>query len=107
MRIVRTAKGIAAPVIGLGTWGMGENARRRRAEVEALKLGLDLGMTLVDTAEMYGSGGAEKVVAEAVEGRRDSVFLVSKVLPENASRTGTLRACERSLSRLRTDRIDL
>jgi diketogulonate reductase-like aldo/keto reductase len=86
---------------------MGEDARRRRAEVDALKLGLDLGMTLVDTAEMYGEGGAEKVVSEAIEGRRDGVFLVSKVLPENASKAGTIRACERSLARLKTDRLDL
>jgi diketogulonate reductase-like aldo/keto reductase len=86
---------------------MGENMRRRAAEVAALKLGLDLGMTLVDTAEMYGSGRAETIVADAIEDRRDGVFLVSKVLPQNASRKGTIQACERSLARLRTDRIDL
>lgn len=106
-RTVRFAGNDSAPVVGLGTWRMGEDARRRRAEVEALKLGLDLGMTLVDTAEMYGSGDAETIVAEAIDGRRESVFLVSKVLPQNASKTGTVRACERSLARLRTDRLDL
>jgi diketogulonate reductase-like aldo/keto reductase len=86
---------------------MGESARRHASEVAALRLGFDLGMTLVDTAEMYGAGGAEKVVAEAMSGRRDEIFVVSKVLPENASLTGTIRACERSLQRLGTDRIDL
>src|SRR6185369_15297612 len=97
----------SAPLVGLGTWRMGEQARRRADEVAALALGLDLGMSLIDTAEMYGSGGAEKIVAEALSGRRDDVFLVTKVLPENASRAGTQHACERSLARLRTDRIDL
>jgi diketogulonate reductase-like aldo/keto reductase len=95
------------PALGLGTWRMGEVASRRREEVAALQLGLDLGMGLVDTAELYGDGGAEEVVGEAVAGRRDQVFLVSKVLPSNASRAGTVAACERSLRRLRTDRIDL
>jgi len=94
-------------VVGQGTWEMGVRADRRDEEEAALRLGLDLGMDLIDTAEMYGSGGAEEVVARAIEGRRDEVFLVSKVLPGNASRAGTLRACERSLRRLRTDRIDL
>jgi diketogulonate reductase-like aldo/keto reductase len=86
---------------------MGEDSRRRADEVAALRLGIDLGMTLIDTAEMYASGGAEEVVGRALEGRRDEVFLVTKVLPQNASRAGTLRACERSLKRLATDRIDL
>lgn len=95
------------PTLGQGTWAMGEDARSRRTEADALRLGLDLGVTLIDTAEMYGDGGAEEVAAEAVRGRRDEVFLVSKVLPSNASRQGTLQACERSLRRLRTDRIDL
>ncbi|MFB5085376.1 aldo/keto reductase [Symbiobacterium thermophilum] len=95
------------PVLGQGTWTMGESRRSRREEAEALRLGLDLGMTLIDTAEMYADGGAEEVVAEAIAGRRDEVFLVSKVLPGNASRRGTIEACERSLRRLRTDRIDL
>jgi len=107
LRTVRFGKTAEAPVLGLGTWRMGEDARRRRAEIDALKLGIDLGMTLVDTAEMYGSGTAETIVAEALEGRRDRVFLVSKVLPQNASKTGTVRACERSLARLKTDRLDL
>ena len=79
----------------------------RDAEIAALKLGIDLGMTLIDTAEMYGDGEAERVVAEAIAGRRDEMFIVSKVLPQNASRTGTIAACERSLKRLNTDRIDL
>ena len=91
-------------VIGQGTWYI-EHARRASA-VAALRRGMDLGMTHIDTAEMYGSGAAEEIIAEAIEGRRDEVFLVSKVLPHNASRKGTLAACERSLARLRTDRID-
>ncbi len=96
------------PVIGLGTWRMGEDPRRRATEVRALRRGLDLGMTLVDTAEMYAGGEAERVVGEAVRGRRrDEVFLVSKVLPQNATTTGTIDAAERSLRRLATDRIDL
>ncbi len=99
--------GLEMPALGLGTWTMGEKPARRRDEVAALKLGLDLGMTLIDTAEMYAEGGAERVVADALEGRRDEVFLVSKVLPQNASRRGTVKACEASLKRLGTDRIDL
>ena len=95
------------PVLGQGTWYMGEDQRARPREVSALRLGLDLGMTLIDTAEMYGDGGAEEVVGEAIQGRRDEVFLVSKVLPHNASRRGTIAACEASLKRLKTDRIDL
>jgi len=98
--------GETIPRLGLGTWRMGEDRRRREAEVAALRLGLDLGLGLIDTAEMYGSGGAEAVVAEAIAGRRDEVFLVSKVLPDNASRQGTIAACERSLARLGTDRLD-
>ena len=86
---------------------MGEDKSRFTEDVAALRLGLDLGVTLIDTAEMYGSGGSERVVAEAVEGRRDDVFIVSKVLPSNASRRGTVAACERSLKNLSTDRIDL
>jgi diketogulonate reductase-like aldo/keto reductase len=86
---------------------MGESRRLRDEEIAALKLGLDLGMTLIDTAEMYGDGEAERIVAEAIAGRRDEVFIVSKVLPENASRAGTIAACERSLKRLGTDRLDL
>ncbi|WP_292155365.1 aldo/keto reductase, partial [Mesorhizobium sp.] len=99
--------GEAVPVLGQGTWKMGEDGRRRADEAAALRLGLDLGITLIDTAEMYAGGGAEEVVAEAIAGRRDETFLVSKVLPSNASRAGVKRACENSLKRLATDRIDL
>lgn len=95
------------PTFGLGTWRMGESAHRRAEEVDALRHGLELGITLIDTAEMYGDGEAERIVAEAVGKRRDDVFIVSKVLPENCSRRGTMVACERSLKRLNTDRIDL
>ena len=108
--IVRTTAlpaGEAVPVLGLGTSKMGEDRRRRDDEIAALRLGIELGMTLVDTAEMYASGGAEEIVGEAVRGRRDEIFLVSKVLPSNASRHGIVRACEASLSRLGTDRLDL
>jgi diketogulonate reductase-like aldo/keto reductase len=91
-------------VIGQGTWYI-ENAKRASA-IAALRRGLDLGMTHIDTAELYGSGAAEEVVAEAIAGRRDEVFLVSKVLPQNASRKGTMLACERSLARLQTNRLD-
>lgn len=97
--------GETVPVFGLGTWKMGEEPRRAAAEADALRLGLDLGATLIDTAEMYGD--AESVVGEAIARRRDSVFIVSKVLPSNASRAGTAAACARSLKRLGTDRIDL
>ena len=103
----RLPSGEAMPVFGLGTWRMGEDARRRKDEVAALKLGIELGITLIDTAEMYGNGGAEEIVADAVAGRRDEMFIVSKVLPSNASRSRTIAACERSLKRLRTDRVDL
>jgi len=99
--------GERVPVLGQGTWGMGEDPRLRTTEAAALRLGIDLGMTLIDTAEMYADGGAEEVTGAAVAGRRDEVFLVSKVLPSNASRRGTVAACERSLKRLGTDRIDL
>ena len=95
------------PAFGLGTWRMGENARRRADEVAALRHGIELGVTLIDTAEMYGSGEAESIVADAVGTRRDDMFIVSKVLPENATKRGTIAACERSLKRLKTDRIDL
>jgi len=99
--------GASVPALGQGTWFMGEDRARRAQEVAAIRMGLDLGMTLVDTAEMYANGGAEEVVGEAIAGRRDEVFLVSKVLPSNASHRGAIAACERSLKRLRTDRIDL
>lgn len=107
IRTTTLPSGEAVPVLGQGTWKMGEDRRRRADEVAALRLGLDLGITLVDTAEMYAGGGAEEVVAEAIAGRRDEIFLVSKVLPTNASRAGVQRACENSLKRLATDRIDL
>lgn len=99
--------GTRVPALGLGTWRMGERSQRATREVEALKLGLDLGMRLIDTAEMYGEGGAEEVVARAIEGRRDDVFLVSKVYPHNAGRKQAIAACERSLKRLRTGHLDL
>jgi diketogulonate reductase-like aldo/keto reductase len=104
---VRTRSGAVLPNLGLGTWRMGENDATRGEEIAALRLGLDLGLRLIDTAEMYGSGGAERVVAEAVSDRRDRVVIVSKVLPQNASYRGTIAACERTLKRLNTDRVDL
>lgn len=105
--MIELPSGEPIPVLGQGTWHMGENRRQRAHEIAALRLGLDLGMTLIDTAEMYGSGATEELVGEATAGRRDEVFMVSKVLPSNASRDATVSACERSLRRLRTDRIDL
>jgi len=107
VRTARLPSGEAMPALGQGTWYMGDDPRRRADEIAALRLGLDLGMTLIDTAEMYGNGAAEELVAEAIAGRREEVFLVSKVLPGNATRRGTIAACERSLQRLRTDRLDL
>jgi diketogulonate reductase-like aldo/keto reductase len=107
MRTVRLPGGEPVPVLGQGTWRMGERSSARGAEIVALQLGLDLGLTLIDTAEMYADGRAEEVVGEAIAGRRDGAFLVSKVLPEHATREGTIAACERSLQRLRTDRLDL
>jgi diketogulonate reductase-like aldo/keto reductase len=95
------------PRLGQGTWRMGEGRRPRAEEAAALRLGLDLGMTLIDTAEMYGEGAAEEVVADAIAGQRDRVFLVSKVYPHNANRAGVVAACARSLKRLRTDWLDL
>jgi diketogulonate reductase-like aldo/keto reductase len=103
----RLPSGASMPVYGLGTWRMGESARRRADEVAALRHGTARGVTLIDTAEMYGDGEAESIVADAVGDRRDDMFIVSKVLPNNASRRGTVAACERSLKRLKTDRIDL
>lgn len=99
--------GASVPRLGQGTWNMGEDAARAGEEIESLRRGIDLGMTLIDTAEMYAEGGAEIVTGQAIAGRRDAVFLVSKVYPWNASRQGTLEACARSLERLGTDRIDL
>ena len=107
MRHVTLKSGDKVPVLGLGTWRMGERKAERAAEVAAIKLGLDLGIRLVDTAEMYGEGGAEEMLSEALAGRRDDIFLVSKVYPHNASRKGAVAACERSLTRLKTDRLDL
>ena len=107
MRTVTLKSGDEVPVLGLGTWRMGERRSERAAEVAAIRLGLDLGITLIDTAEMYGDGTAEEEVAEAIAGRRDGLFIVSKVYPHNASRAGAIAACERSLRRLKTDRLDL
>lgn len=102
------ATGVRVPPIGLGTYRMGEgDALRDRQEIEALRLGIELGMTLIDTAEMYANGRAEELVGEAVRDVRDRVFLVTKVWPTNASYEGTLQAARRSLARLRVDRIDL
>jgi aryl-alcohol dehydrogenase-like predicted oxidoreductase len=99
--------GVEVAMIGQGTWMIEGGRETESREVEALRLGLDLGMTHIDTAEMYGDGHTEELVAEAIAGRRDQVFLVSKVLPSNASYEGTLRACERSLRPLKTDWLDL
>lgn len=107
MKTVRLPNGETVPALGLGTWMMGDDSSRRAEEIAALRRGLDLGMTLVDTAEMYGEGASERLVGEAIAGRRDDVFLVSKVYPHNASKAGTVAACERSLKRLGTDRLDL
>ena len=99
--------GNRVPALGQGTWNMGESPAAAADEVRALQQGIALGMTLIDTAEMYGDGGAEKVVGKAIAGRRDEVYLVSKVLPVNASRQGTIKACEASLRRMQVERIDL
>ena len=107
MKTVTLPSGKRVSALGLGTWHLGENPATRTEEIATLRLGLDLGFTLIDTAEMYGEGRSEELVAEAIEGRRDQVFFVSKVSPHNASRKGAVAACERSLARLRTDRIDL
>jgi diketogulonate reductase-like aldo/keto reductase len=107
MKTVSLPDGARVPVLGQGTWNMGEKKSARKDEVAALRLGIDLGMTLIDTAEMYGDGGAEKVVGDAIEGQRDRVFIVTKVYPHNASRTELPKACDRSLKRLRIETIDL
>ena len=104
---VRLPDGTEIPALGQGTWHMGENAAAAAAETAALRAGIAAGLTLIDTAEMYGDGGAERVVAAAIAGQRDAVFLVSKVYPHNASAAGVARAAAASLKRLRTDRIDL
>ena len=107
MKTASLPDGSEIPALGQGTWRMGEDRSAHAAEVAALRLGIDLGMTLIDTAEMYGEGGAEKVVADAIDGQRDRVFVVTKVYPHNASRTKLPQACERSLKRLRIDVVDL
>jgi len=107
MKTVQLPDGPHVPALGQGTWGMGEKKSARNDEVAALRLGIDLGMTLIDTAEMYGEGGAEKVVADAIDGQRERVFVVTKVYPHNASCAELPKACERSLARLRIDAIDL
>ena len=107
MRTLKLPMGVEIPVLGQGTWRMGEAAKERAAEVKALQFGIDAGMSLIDTAEMYGNGGAEEVTGEAIKGRRDAVFLVTKVLPGNAGRKQTVAACERSLQRLKVDAVDL
>lgn len=107
MRTLNLPSGQTVPVLGQGTWGLAEGAHSRAEEIAALRLGLDLGMTLIDTAEMYADGSAEELVGEAIAGRRQEVFLVSKVLPSNATLQGTIAACERSLRRLRTEQLDL
>ena len=107
MNTVTLPGGETVPALGQGTWNMGDSSSTRAEEIAALRLGLDLGLTLIDTAEMYGEGRSEQLIAEALAGRRDEAFIVSKVYPHNASREGTIAACERSLKRLKTDRIDL
>ena len=107
MKTLRLPDGTRVPALGQGTWRMGESKRGRDSEVAALRVGIELGMTLIDTAEMYGDGGAERVVADAIEGQRERVFVVTKVYPHNASRSRLPKACERSLERLRIDAIDL
>lgn len=107
MKTIALPCGECVPAFGQGTWNMGEQRAIRAEEITTLRAGLDLGLTLIDTAEMYGEGRAEQLVAEAIAGRRDEAFLVSKVLPHHATRRGTVAACENSLKRLQTDRIDL
>jgi aldehyde reductase len=107
MKTVTLPSGEKVPAFGMGAWNIGDSRATRAEEIATLRLGLDLGARLIDTAEMYGDGRSEDLVGEAIAGRRDEVFLVSKVLPGNASRKGTAAACERSLRRLKTDRIDL
>ncbi len=107
MRTTALPGGVDLPVLGQGTWRMGESAKSRTSEVDALRTGIELGMTLIDTAEMYADGGAEEVVGEAIKGQRDRVFVVSKFYPQNATPEKMCAACERSLKRLGTDRIDL
>src|SRR5450830_98331 len=107
MRKTKFPSGEEVPVLGQGTWGLGERPENRQNEIDALRFGIDIGMTLIDTAEMYGDGAAEELIGKAIEGRREQTFIVDKVLPHNATRKGTVGACEKSLRRLKTDRIDL
>src|SRR5438067_12533458 len=107
MRTVALPDGKRVPLLGQGTWRMGESKSARSREVAALRLGIEVGMSLIDTAEMYGDGGAEEIVAESIHGQRRDVFVVTKVYPHNASRVELPKACERSLKRLRVDAIDL
>lgn len=107
MKTVKFPNGSTVPALGQGTWGMGERENSANEEADSLRAGLDLGLTLIDTAEMYANGGAERVVGKALVGRRDDAFVVSKVLPSHASRQKTIEACERSLKNLGTDVIDL
>jgi len=107
LRPVTLPSGEAIAALGQGTWHLAERPARRSDEIAAIRLGLDLGLNLVDTAEMYADGAAEVLVGEAIAGRRDEVFLVDKVLPHHATRTGTVRACQASLARLAVDHIDL
>ena len=106
MKTLTLPSGKKIPLLGQGTWRMGEKVSQKQAEIDALRLGLDLGMNLIDTAEMYGEGGAERVVSEAISGRREEVYLVSKFYPYNASYDGVIAACDRSLSRLKTNYLD-
>ena len=107
MKTVLLPSGERIPAFGQGTWNIGDSRATRAEEIATLRLGLDLGATLIDTAEMYGDGRSEQLIAEAIAGRRDEAFIVSKVYPHNASKKGVAAACERSLKRLATDRIDL
>ena len=107
MKTVGFSDGATVPAVGQGTWHMGESREAGNTEADALRLGLDLGMALIDTAEMYADGNAETVVGRAIAGRRDEVFLVSKVYPQNANRRSMVRSCDASLRRLGTDRLDL
>ena len=106
-KVVTLPSGENIPAMGLGTWHMGERIGDPKTERNALLHGLDLGANLIDTAEMYARGGAERVVGDAIKGRRDDVFIVSKVLPHNASFNGTIRACENSLQRMEIENIDI
>ena len=107
MRKTRFPSGEQVPVLGQGTWGFGERPENGNNEIDALRVGIDIGMKLIDTAEMYGDGAAEELIGKAIQGRREQVFIVDKVLPQNASRKGAAEACEKSLRRLKSDRIDL